>query len=301
MTPHESGLQRLFPQLAPFIFVGLWSTGFIGAKFGLPYAPPLTFLALRFVIVIGLLLLLVLVLRAPWPTAGSYRHAAVSGLLLHAGYLGGVFVAIHQGLSAGLSALIVGMQPILTALLAGVVLGEQVNRRQWFGLGLGLVGVALVVSEKLSGVFQAVPPWGAWAAISLALVSSTAGTLYQKQYGSGIPLLSGTIIQYLAAGIATGIGALSFETVAIQWTTAFMLAMAWLVLALSLGAILLLLFLIRRNSAARVSSLFYLVPPVTAIQAYLLFNERLNWGAIAGLVVAIVGVALVTMQPLKQR
>jgi drug/metabolite transporter (DMT)-like permease len=283
---------------APWIFVLLWSTGFIGARFGLPYIEPFTFLLIRFLIATALLAAIVVVLRAPWPRRrADAGHAAVVGLLLHGGYLGGVFFAIDRGMPAGLSALIVSLQPVLTAIVAPALLGERVGGRQWLGLGLGFLGVALVVSEKLflTRATAAVSA-AALTAATVALFSTTAGTLYQKRFGANIPLLSGASIQYLAAAGLMFIPAFGFETREVQWTPQLFFAMGWLVIVLSLGAILLLMLLIRERSAARVTSLFYLVPPATAIEAYLLFGESFGLVALSGLAVATLGVALVVTE-----
>jgi len=281
--------------LAPILFVLLWSTGFVGAKFGLPYAEPFTFLWVRMVLVVGLLTVLAWLLRSPWPKGCALNlHIGVSGLLLHAGYLGGVFFAISRGMPAGLSALIVGLQPILTAVLAQLLLRERVNAVQWAGLLLGLVGVGLVVGEKaLSARALHIEP-SAFVAITLALLCTTFGTLYQKRFAAQMPLVSGTLVQYMAASVGLFILALLFgETMQINWTLQFILALAWLILVLSIGAILLLMYLIRHNSASSVASLFYLVPPATALEAYFLFGERLGGWAILGMGLAVVGVALV--------
>jgi drug/metabolite transporter (DMT)-like permease len=294
-APGHVRRSALFSTAAPWIFVLLWSTGFIGARFGLPYIEPFTFLLIRFLIATSLLALIVVALRAPWPrTRGDAGHAAVVGLLLHGGYLGGVFFAIDRGMPAGLSALIVSLQPVLTAIVAPTLLGERVGGRQWVGLGLGLVGVALVVSEKLfvPGATATITG-GALIAAAIALVSTTAGTLYQKRYGGAIPLLSGTSIQYLAAAGLMFVLAFGFETRQVNWTPQLFFAMGWLIIVLSFGAILLLMVLIRERSAARVTSLFYLVPPATALEAYLLFGEQFGVIALVGLVVASLGVALV--------
>ncbi|MBO1437353.1 DMT family transporter [Meiothermus sp. CFH 77666] len=281
--------------LAPILFVLLWSTGFVGAKLGLPYAEPFTFLWVRMVIVVGLLTALAAVLRSPWPRGWVLNlHIGVSGLLLHAGYLGGVFFAIRGGLPAGLAALIVGLQPILTAVLAQFLLRERVSGVQWAGLLLGFVGVGLVVGEKaLSAHLLSIEP-SAFVAIVLALLSTTLGTLYQKRFAVQMPLVGGTVVQYIAASAGLFVMSLLFrETMHIQWTLQFTLAMAWLVLVLSIGAILLLMYLIRHNSASTVASLFYLVPPATALEAYFLFGERLGGWALLGMGLAAVGVAMV--------
>lgn len=281
--------------LAPYIFVLLWSTGFVGAKFGLPYAEPFTFLLVRMLIVVGLLGGYALLARVRWPQGLTLNlHIAVSGLLLHAGYLGGVFFAISRGLPAGLAALVVGLQPILTAILAQVLLRERVNAVQWSGLLLGFAGVALVVGEKVLNARIAHIQPSAFVAITLALFATTLGTIYQKRFASQMPLVGGAVVQYVAAVCGLLVLALTFrETMHIQWTNQFTLAMVWLILVLSIGAILLLMYLIRHNSASTVASLFYLVPPATALEAYFLFGERLGALALLGMAVAVVGVALV--------
>jgi drug/metabolite transporter (DMT)-like permease len=286
---HSSSLRLI--RFAPALFVCLWATGFIGGKLGLPYAEPLTFLLLRFIAVLSILIPVTLVMRAPWP--GSKRewgHVAIAGLLLHAGYLGGVFSAIHHGLSAGLTALIVGLQPVLTAVLAALWFKDKVSNRQWLGLGLGLVGVALVVSGKLA--------WNkeGGAAIGLAimaLVSITLGTLYQKWYCQNLNLLSGTAIQYAVCALLYLALAPMLESMRVQWTGEFVFALAWLVIVLSIVSVLLLYVLIRRGAATEVTSLFYMVPPTTAVMAWALFNETLTGWSLIGMLVCVLGVALV--------
>lgn len=290
--------RSLIVTLAPWLFVLLWSTGFIGARLGLPYIEPFTFLGIRFVIAASLLTLLALLLRTPWPHGiTALGRIGVAGLLLHAGYLGGVFFAIDHGMPAGVSALVVSLQPILTAVIAQVILGERVGTRQWLGLGLGLLGVVMVIGEKLAlGGTVPLVTAASLIGISIALFSTTLGTIYQKRHGGQMPLLSGTALQYVAAALIMAPLSLFTESRQIDWTPQLLFAMAWLVLVLSLGAILLLLLLLRFNSTARVASLFYLVPPSTAIQAYLIFGEALGPFALLGLIVASVGVALVVIQ-----
>lgn len=280
---------------APAIFVLLWSTGFIGAKFGLPYAEPFTFLGLRFAIVIVLMVALARVLRAPWPRDRALiGHLLVAGLLLHGAYLGGVFAAIHQGMPSGMASLLVGLQPLLTAVLSQPLLGERVTGRQWLGLLLGFIGVGLVVGEKLLAGGASQPlTWGAILAAVIALLGTTFGTMYQKRFCTGMQLTTGTTVQYIGAGAAMLVLALLFETRTVHWTSQFVFALLWLVFVLSLGAILLLMYLIRQSSTARVTSLFYLVPPATALEAFLLFGERLGPLALLGMLLAIAGVALV--------
>jgi drug/metabolite transporter (DMT)-like permease len=281
----------LLAAVAPGLFVLLWSTGFIGAKFGLPYAPPLTFLALRYALVAGLIGAVALLWRAPWPQRPrDYLHIAVAGLLVHAGYLGGVFVAISKGLPAGVTALVTGLQPLLTAAAAALLLGETVARRQWTGLILGLAGVTLVVWNKVS--FEA--GLGGFPFAVLAVACITAGTLYQKRHCGGMDLRSGAAIQYVAAFAATLPLALLTEDMDIAWTGEFVFAMSWLVLVLSVGAITLLYRLIRAGSASRVASLFYLVPPTVAVISFFLFGETLGPVALVGMGLTVVGVALAT-------
>lgn len=283
-------------RLAPGIFVFLWSTGFVGARLGLPDATPFAFLTLRLAIASCLLWLLAAVTRSPRPaTARQTRDAAVVGVLLHAGYLGGVFFAISRGVPAGISAVIVSLQPVLVAVLAVRLLGERLIARQWAGLALGLAGVALVV---LPGAGGSLPAAGV-AGCAVALLAGTVGTLYQKTHGEGIPLLSGTGVQYAAATTVLLALMLTVEDPSITWTVEFTIALVHLVLALSLGAVLLLLVLLRRGTASSVSSLFYLVPPATALEAYLLFDERLSGVSLAGVAVAVTGVALV-LRPVRR-
>jgi drug/metabolite transporter (DMT)-like permease len=285
-------------RVAPVVFVFLWSTGYIGAKYGLPFAPPFTFLLVRMVLASFALLLIARVLKTPFPKSWlEVRHAAVAGLLLHAGYLGGIFMAIQLGISAGISSIIVNLQPVLVSSLAAKVLGETVTARQWFGLTLGFVGVMLAVSEKFFAASQnPVNPWGLVACV-VALLSSTVGTIYQKRNAAQIPLVTGTIVQYIAAGLVFAVLAFTLEPVQINWTLQFVFALSWFVLVISVGAILLLMWLIRQTSASSVSSLFYLVPPLTALEAYFLFGERLGVAALLGLVLCAVAVALVVGAP----
>ncbi len=293
--PRPAPQQGAWTAVLPAVFVLLWSTGFIGAKLGLPYAEPMTFLTVRFAIAAAILLLLVLAVRAPWPkTWAAAGHIAMAGLLLHGGYLGGVFASINLGVEAGVSALIVSTQPLLTAIAAGPLLGERVSRRQWLGLLLGFSGVTLVVWRKLElGIGT---PLGMMLSI-LALIGITAATLYQKRFCSDMPLRSGNVIQFAAAGVATGLIALALESRRIVWSGEFLFALAWLIFVLSLGAFFLLYILIRRGAASRVASLFYLVPPSTAVIAWLLFGETFGPVALVGMALTVTGVALVNLAP----
>ncbi len=278
-------------RIYPLLFVFLWSTGFIGAKYGLPYAEPLSFLFVRYLAVIALMTAIALLTRAPWPKAPmQWVHIGVSGLLVHAVYLGGVFIAIKQGLPAGITALVVGMQPLLTALGAGWLLGERVVGRQWLGLALGFVGVALVVSGKF-GDTAALGPMLVPALC--ALLGITVGTLYQKRYCARFDLRTGSVIQFVPTALATLPVILLFDGFHVDWTGDFIFALAWLVLVLSIGAISLLNLLIRSGSAVNVASLFYLTPLSTALIAFLMFDEKLGWLAVLGMGLAVSGVYLV--------
>lgn len=278
----------------PAVFVLLWSTGFIGAKYGLPYAEPFTLLMYRMLITLALLAVLAGVLGTTWPSWRGAGHTAVTGLLVHGCYLGGVYYAIVGGMPAGIVSLIVGLQPLVTALAAMLVLREAVGIRQWAGLSLGLLGVTLVLLEKLGGgaTDEGFPLWTLWWA-ALSLIGISLGTVYQKRHGERIELIAGTFIQYSAACVFFAVGAFALETREVVWDIQLQLSMAWLVLGVSLGAILLLMLLIRRGAASQVASLFYLVPPVTALEAFVLFDERLGLLAMMGGLVSITGVALV--------
>lgn len=275
--------------LLPLLFVLLWSSGFIGARLGMPHAEPLSFLTIRYLLVLALLLPLALAMRAPWPRDGrQWLHIGIAGLLLHGAYLGGVFLAISHGLPAGITALVVGVQPLLTGLAAGLLLGEAVTRRQWLGLALGLVGVALVVSGRFGGDWDMPALWPAL----IALLAITAGTLYQKRFCPHFDLRTGTLLQFLPTAVLTGIVAAATENFRIDWTGEFVFALAWLVLVLSLGAIALLNTLIRAGTAVNVSALFYLTPPTTALLAWLMFGETLSAVMLVGMALAVGGVYL---------
>jgi len=284
-------LDRLVAAAAPAVFVVLWSTGFIGAKYGLPYAEPMTFLALRMAIVVALLALIAVAVGARWPDRRETLHSIVTGSLVHGLYLGGVFVAMAQGVPAGISALIPGLQPILTSTIANRWLGEKVGRLQWFGLILGLIGVLMVLHDRT--ILGAGSVLG-WSASVASLIGITLGTLYQKRFGGRIDWRSGNLLQYAAAFVLFGLGALMFETRAVHWNGEFVFALAWLVLVLSIGAVGLMYWLIRRAPATGFASLFYLVPVVTALMAFLLFDERLDALSVAGMVVCAAGVFIVS-------
>jgi drug/metabolite transporter (DMT)-like permease len=283
--------------LMPFVFVVLWSTGFIVAKFGLPYAPPLTFLMLRFLGVLVVLVPLVVVMGAPWPH-GRLLHISVAGILLQAGYVGGVWTGIQHGMPAGLAALIVGLQPIITAFAAPMV-GESVRRRQWLGLALGLAGVALVVSSKISLSGLSVE---SLSLVVLALASITIGTLYQKRFCPQFDLRTGTVVQFAASALvilplAVHYEGFSLALATVRFTPAFVGAWLWSVLALSIGAIFLLFALIRRQAATSVTSYLYLTPPTTALMAWMMFGETFSLAGLAGMLLAVLGVVFVVRKP----
>ncbi len=274
----------------PAVFVVLWASGFVGAKYGLPSAPPASFLLWRFVLVLAVLVPMALLARAPWPSSlRQLGHLAVVGVLVQAGYLGGVFHAIDHGISAGLVALVVGLQPVLTAVLAGLFLRERVRAVQWAGLVLGLIGAALVVEHRLSvdGLTLS-----AFLLSLVALFSMTFGTLYQKRFCPQFDLRTGAIVQFVAATLIM-LPLAWQETRPVIWTSAFIAAMLWLVVALSIVAIALLAVLVRRGATTKVASLFYLVPPTTALMAFVAFGERLTGLALLGMALTAVGVALV--------
>ena len=290
--PPASGLPPWQALVLRPLFVPLWSPGFISPKHGLPYAEPYTFLLLRYATATVLLGAIALAWRAPWPRrASEWGHIAVAGLLVHAVYISCVFDSIHHGLASGVSALIVGLQPLLTAAVVAPFLGERVSRRQWAGLLLGLLGVALVVWEKLD-----ISVDGLWAvALSgIALLGITAVTVYQKRFCPTLDLRSGTAIQYFATTLYVAAFAFAIETREVEWSGEFVFALVWSIVVLSFGAVSLLFYLLRHGAASRTAALFYLVPPCTALIAFFLFDERLGALALSGMALVAFGVALAT-------
>ncbi|TCT10659.1 threonine/homoserine efflux transporter RhtA [Tepidamorphus gemmatus] len=280
--------------LLPGSFVLLWSTGFIGARMGVPHADPLTFLFLRFLIAGGILFAVALTLRSTWPRDRAALSATLAvGVLIHGVYLGGVFWAIARGMPAGVAALIVALQPLMTAILAAPLLGERVGRAHWFGLGIGLAGLALVIGPKLewTGTGITVATVGACVLSVLAIV---LGSILQKAKGGATDLASGTCLQYAGGAVVVGIAAVASEPMRIDWTPQFVFALGWLVVVLSLGAVLIYYVLIRRGAVARLATLFYLVPPVTAVVAWALFGETLTPLQLVGMAVTVGGVAIAT-------
>ena len=277
-------------RLAPYLFVFLWSTGFVGAKYGLPYADPFIFLSLRIFIAAGILFIAARIMHAQIAlTRSEISKSALIGLFLHAFYLGGVFFAISKGVSAGVAAVITSLQPVFVSVLAVKVLGEKLRWSQFAGLVTGLIGVVLVLGPTFDSSVSKV----GIAAVFVALLGSTTATLMQKKFGSGIPMLAGTAYQYLAAGLILGIAAIATGGTRIDLTPKFAGAMIWLIFALSVGAVLLLMRLLNSGSAASVSSLFYLVPPATALEAYILFGEKVNTQGFLGIGITALGVWLV--------
>ena len=284
----------MFKKFAPGLFVLLWSTGFIGVKFGLPYAPPFYFVAIRMAIASVLLFIAISFLRKTQPlTRKIIWPSILIGLTLHGAYLGGCFFAVSRGLPAGITALIASLQPVLVSLFAARYLGEPLRNRAVFGLALGLLGLFVVVIPRVSAAGTNSISLISIAACVIGLLGGTSGTILQKKYGGAIPTLAGTSIQYAATAAVLLTLALIFEKPEIQWSAKFVGALAWLVLALSFGAILLLFFLLSHGSAASVSSLYYLVPAATAIEAYFFFNEHISPISLIGTVITVIGVWLV--------
>ena len=288
-SPNQTWLRAM-----PVVFVLIWSTGFIVARYGMPNSPPFTFLLFRYVFSIVCFAPWVMWARVPWPEGrAQWGHLAVTGVLMHAGYLGGVWAAVKAGMGSGLSALIVGLQPVLTAMWLSSR-GGHVTRRQWQGLALGFLGLAMVVSRKLEGGIE-VTPWSLTMAL-MALVSITTGTLYQKRFVQPCDVRSANAVQLMAAFVVT-LPIACLETEAVQWNAQMMGAMAWSVVGLTLGGSSLLYVLIQRGAAATVTSLMYLVPPTTAVIAWFLFDEAITFVTLAGIAVTAVGVSLVVRPP----
>lgn len=284
----------MLKKLAPGLFVLLWSTGFIGAKYGIPYAPPFYFLAIRLSIAALLLFIAVSFLRKSQPiTRSIIWPSTLIGLTLHGAYLGGCFFSVSRGMPAGVAALIVSLQPVLVSLFAAKYLNEPLKARAVIGLILGLIGLFVVVLPRINMTDGNAISVIAISASLIALLGGTSGTILQKKHGGAIPTLAGTSIQYAATAVVFLIFALLFEKPEIEWTLNFISALAWLIFALSFGAILLLFFLLRSGSAASVSSLYYLVPAATAIEAYFIFDEHISLISILGTVITVLGVWLV--------
>lgn len=297
-THVAAGPANILLRAMPAVFVVIWSTGFIVAKFGLPYAPPLTFLVIRYSLSISCFLVWIGLARAKWPRGRQqWMHLAVTGVLMHGGYLGGVWIAVKAGMGSGLAALIVGLQPVLTAIWVSRAAGgsdrsdeQKVTAIQWLGLVLGLGGLLLVVSGKF-GSGHEVTALTLFATV-IALFSITAGTLYQKRFVRPTDVRSANAIQ-LGAALLVTLPLSLFESEPIIWNHEFIGAMAWSVLALTLGGSSLLYLLIQRGAATAVTSLLYLVPPTTALMAWALFGEPITPATIIGTAVTALGVGMV--------
>ncbi|WP_299875457.1 DMT family transporter [uncultured Cocleimonas sp.] len=281
----------------PIIFVLLWSTGFIGAKFGLPYAEPFTMLMWRMIIVVPLFFLVVLIMKRPGISGKDAAIQGLVGLLIHGFYLGGVFAAISVGMPTGLTSLYVSLNPILIAIFSGIFLHTIITKREWLSLFLGFLGVAIVIygASKWEGVISA----KGIALLTVALISICAGTLIQKKYAQNVGLIRGSMYQYAASLILYLILSFTIETGEVEWNLTFIATLAWLVIVLSFAAVLLLMYMIQNGEATKVASYFYLVPPITVLQGWLFFDEQLSWLTFVG--GGLVVFALMMGRPLKAK
>ncbi len=294
MSTPDSPATKAFFRAAPFLFIVIWATGFIVARLVAPHADPLTFLSVRYVLAIAFLAALAVVQSAPWPK--SWRDAgrlAVAGLLLHGVYLGGIFWSVRHGLPAGFAGLLAGLQPLLTALVAAPLLGERVGLLKWVGIALGFVGAVLVLLPKLGTGADAVPPVALLVGF-IAVLAFTAGTIWQKRTGGQMDLRTGNVVQFSAAFVPTALVAFLTEEGKFDFAPELWIGLLWAVFGLSIGAIVLLLLMIRRGAVVQTASLLYLVPAVTALMAWAIFGETLNMLQIGGMVLTAFGVALVT-------
>jgi drug/metabolite transporter (DMT)-like permease len=286
----------LFERLTPWIFVALWSTGFVVARYSTNNAGPLSFLTVRMLIAAALLYLIAKVVKAPKLSRGSWSTSAIVGTCMHAIYLGGVFIAIKQGLPSGLSALIAGLHPVVTSVAGRIILKERLRRSQWVGVSLGISGVLVVVVDKVrDGLGDVTRP--ALIAMVISVIGMSTGTLVQRARGKEMPLVTGTAAQYVSAGAVMLVASSLFEEWEFHINTELVLALLWSVFVLSIAAFMLMMLLISRHSAARVSSLFFLTPALSAIESAILFGERLSPLALVALVVALTGVWLTMRNP----
>jgi drug/metabolite transporter (DMT)-like permease len=285
-------VSKVFGWVSPFLFVLLWSTGFIGVKYGIPYSPPFTFVALRMLIAAPVLALIALIVNKRFEISRAiFIQSSAIGLTLHAAYLAGCFYAVSRGLPAGIVARIVSLQPVMVSVFAAVFLKEELSFRKIAGLMLGLLGLVIVLAPRITTTSDI--SWIALGGSVIALIGGTSGTILQKRYGNGLPVLSSTSIQYAMTAISVGILALATEKITVRWEPHFIFSLVWLIVVLSVGAILLLFYLLRDGSAASVSSYYYLVPPVTAIEAYFLFGEKVSIYGFIGTLITVIGVWLV--------
>lgn len=290
----ESGRTPLWILCAPGLFVLFWASGFPVTKFGLEFTQPFTLLALRSAMTVAVMAAVICFVRSRWPRSWAEAgHIAVSGFLLQSAYLGAMFIALDQGVSQGVAALVAGMQPLLTAAIVGRLLGERVSLRQWAGFVLGFAGLALVMSDRISlGSATAL----GFAVVALTPVFITAGSLYQKRFCANMDLRTGMIIQHVVAGISNFALANLLEPRTVDWSPELLFVLVWLVLVLSFGAVNLYYILLRRGQAARVSSLFFLTPPTAAVLGYITYGEAFGALALVGFAVSVAGVALVTVR-----
>ena len=289
---HAITLWHRFIPATPVVFVFLWSSAFVGIRFGLPYAEPFTFLAWRFLLAASILLLVAWRLRSRWPShLSDYAHIIFCGVLIHGIYLGGVFEAVYRGVPVGVCALILGTQPLITAVLVQPFVGEKVSQRQWLGFIGGALGVALVVTEQLDVFGRDLFGMGLCL---MSVVAISIATIYQKRYCSEMDLGSGAFLQFLAAGILMLLLSFLLESGRVQWSGEFLFALTWLVLIVSLGAMTLLWVMVKQNAAVNVASLFFLVPPLALIMMWLFFDETLGLQAIAGMIIIATSVAIIT-------
>ena len=288
-------LDAFVSRFAPAIFVLLWSSGFVGAKFLLPHAEPFTLLTVRFALTAAILISIAAAMRAPMKmTKSQYLRAGYISLFLHFAYTGGIFVALHEGVSAGITAVVVSLQPVLVSLLAIALLGERLRASQVVGLALGLIGVTLLLAPKiLQGDTSLVFSTAGVLAAVIALIGSVWGTLEQKRYGSDLPILYGLAFQYTVSGIFLGVLALTTESLIIEWSIQFVAVLLWIVLGVSIGSVVLLFYLLRRGSAGSVSSLLYLGTPLAATFGYIFFDEHISSVGALGMAIAVFGVWLV--------
>ena len=278
------------PLAAP-LFIFFWASGFISAKYGLPYAEPFTFLTLRFLLALTVLIPFLFLSKIEWPKSTSlYFHVIFAGLLIQSTYLTGVFYGIFLGVSTGVMALIVGLQPLVTGALVAPALGEKIRSSQWFGLALGFIGLGFVVVEKVDFINQSM--FGLLFAIG-ALAGITIGTLYQKRYCFQVDVRVAVFIQNTSSFFVFGMLAVVFETLKVHWTWNFFFALTWSGIGLSIFGIAIYFFLVKRGAAAKVTSLIYLSPPTTAFMGWLMFNETFTLLALTGLIIAVAGVAIV--------
>lgn len=279
------------------VFVVLWSTGFVVARYGTDDAGPLTFLAIRLSIAAVALMVYAVVTKAPTISRPAVKWAAISGLGMHAVYLGGVFLAISWGMPSGVGALIAGLHPVITTVSARFVLHERLAPWQWFGVALGFSGVIVVVVDRMSGGAADIST-GALIAAGVSVLGMVFGTLVQRRHGTGMPLLRGTVVQYTASAAVLFVGAVVHERLDFTVTARSMFALAWAVIVLSIAAVLIMLWLLQHHAAAKVSSLFFLTPALSTIEGAILFDETLSALAVVGLVAALVGVSLTLRTPI---